>query len=88
MLLSISKIYAQDSHNHHHHERNEIGLSGGALYAIDDKKWGPGLHIHYYRTLGDHSRWAVGAFAEQAWLDGNHFLWVPELSLLRSIGYI
>lgn len=71
-LLSITKTYAQDSHNHHH-ERNEIGLSGGAIYGIDDKTWGTGIHLHYYRTLDDHSKWSVGAFAEQAWLEGNHF---------------
>lgn len=62
-----------EGHNGHSHSRNEIGVSGGGLYGTDDKTWGGGLHIHYYRTLGDHSRWAVGAFAEQAWLEGSHF---------------
>lgn len=70
LFCLVSKSHAQ--HNHHH-QRNEIGISTGALYATDHKEWGTGLHIHYFRTLGDHSRWAVGAYAEEAWFDNSHF---------------
>lgn len=73
MLCSILQLQAQESHAHHHHGLNEIGISTGALYGIDDKVWGPGVHIHYFRSLGEHSRWAIGAFAEQAWLGETHF---------------
>jgi len=70
-IVGISTVRAQ--HHHHHHERNEIGISPGVIYAQDHKEWGMGIHAHYFRTLGDHSRWAVGAFAEQVWLDDTHF---------------
>lgn len=72
ILLSIHTASAQHG-GHAHDGRNEIGVSTGAFYAIDDKEWGTGVHLHYFRTLGPHSRWAVGAFAEQAWMDENHF---------------
>lgn len=71
-LLCISKSYAQDGHIHLH-ERNEVGLSTGALFAVDDSEWGSGIHIHYYRTFSSHSRWSIGGFVEQAWLEGTHF---------------
>ena len=71
LLLPAFAAHAQDHHGHHH-QRNEIGLSAGALYAIDHSEWGVGVHLHYFRTLADHSRWAVGGFAEQAWIGDSH----------------
>ncbi|MCD8072360.1 MAG: hypothetical protein LUE10_04155 [Alistipes sp.] len=56
----------------HHHERNEIGVSLGTILDIDGW-WGSGVHFHYFRRLGDHSRWSVGTFAEQARIDDFHF---------------
>lgn len=53
MFCFIPKLHAQHNHSH---QRNEIGMSTGALYATDHKEWGAGLHIHYFRTLGNHSR--------------------------------
>ena len=69
-------IYAQNNENEHHkheHLRNEIGFSGGALYAFGHNEWGSGVHLHYFRTLGLHSKWSFGGGFEQAWVDGSHF---------------
>ena len=61
-------------HGHEHaHLRNEIGVSGGAIYSFDHEAWGSGVHLHYYRTLGDHSKWSVGVMAEQVRVHGGHF---------------
>lgn len=73
LFILVSTFTARAQHHQHHHKRNEIGISSGAIYGIDHKEWGAGIHIHYFRTLGDHSRWAIGAFAEQAWLGDSHF---------------
>lgn len=75
IIISIlfSTYVAQAQSHSHHHARNEIGVSAGPFYAIDDKSWGSGVHLHYFRSLGNHSRWAVGGFLEQAWSDENHF---------------
>lgn len=69
--ITVAPVYSQ--HKDHHHKRNEIGLSTGAMYGINDKKWGAGGHLHYSHSLSDHSRWAIGGFAEYAWLSGTHF---------------
>jgi len=73
-MFSFGIIYAQE-HEHHKHEhaRNEIGFSGGVLYALGHNEWGDGLHLHYFRTLGLHSKWSLGGGMEQAWTDGSHF---------------
>lgn len=67
-------IYSQE-HDHHTHAHllNEIGLSSGAFYAFGHQEWGSGIHIHYFRTLSPHSKWALGGSIEQAWIDGSHF---------------
>ena len=73
-LIYMSDIYAQEHATHaHEHASNEIGISGGALYAFGHTEWGGGAHIHYFRTLGVHSKWSLGGSLEQAWVDGNHF---------------
>lgn len=71
-LFLSSAAYGQDHHDHHH-SRNEIGINSGALYALNDKEWGAGVHIHYFRALGDHSRWSIGGFAEQTLFFDSHF---------------
>ena len=74
VLCCFSVIYAQEHGQHEHeHLRNEIGVSGGALYAFGHNEWGGGAHIHYFRTLGLHSKWSLGGSFEQAWVDGSHF---------------
>lgn len=73
MTISIQSKAQHHDHHGHHHSRNEIGLSGGALYSLEHKEWGVGTHLHYYRTLGDHSKWALGAMAEYAYVHGSHF---------------
>ena len=74
VLTGADNLYAQhEHHDHHHHGRNEIGLNTGTLYAIDDNKWGSGVHLHYFRSLGDHSRWAIGGFVEQTFFFDSHF---------------
>ncbi len=71
-VTTVSSAYSQDAHKHLH-KRNEIGISSGGIYGFNDKTWGAGVHMHYFRSLGDHSRWAIGGFYEYAWLDGNHY---------------
>jgi len=72
LMFFSGNIYAQEHHTHEH-SRNEIGFSGGGLYAFGHREWGGGLHLHYFRTLGLHSKWSLGAGFEQAWVDGSHF---------------
>ena len=62
---------AQHIHDHQHN-RNEIGVSVGGVYSLYFGGWGAGVHAHYYRSFGDHSRWAWGAMLEQAWVEGGH----------------
>ena len=72
-LFSMSFVRAQEhGHDSHAHLRNEIGFSGGPLYSFEHKEWGAGIHLHYFRTLGVHSKWSLGAGFEHAWVDGNH----------------
>jgi len=67
-------MYAQDhGHSEHAHERNEIGVSGGALYAFGHDEWGGGAHIHYFRSVGARGKWSLGGSFEQAWVDGSHY---------------
>ena len=73
-LFYVSNTYAQEHSEHpHEHSRNEIGISGGALYAFGHHEWGSGAHIHYFRMLGVHSKWSLGGSFEQAWAEGSHF---------------
>ena len=71
-LFYVSFIHAQ-GHSGHEHSRNEIGFSGGPLYSFEHNEWGAGIHLHYFRTLGQHSKWSLGGGIEHAWADGNHF---------------
>lgn len=73
LVIGTREIYAQHDDEHHHHGLNEIGVNFGSLYAIDDKGWGAGVHMHYFRSLGEHSRWAIGGFVEQTLFMDNHF---------------
>lgn len=59
-------------HGVHGHSRNEIGVSGGAVYAVDHKEWGTGVHLHYFRTLSEENKWSLGAVAEYVWVHGGH----------------
>jgi len=70
--MLIPAIFQAQEHNHAHF-KNEIGLSGGAMYAFGHKEWGTGIHAHYFRLLGIHSKWALGTELESVWTDGNHF---------------
>ena len=68
LLLSVS-LTAQE----HHHSRNEVGISPGVIYSPSHDNWGFGVHAHYFRTLGDHSPWALGASLEQVSAHGSHW---------------
>lgn len=72
LLLSGSGSLAAQEHEHSH-ARNEIGISPGATYSPSHKTWGFGIHAHYFRTLGEHSRWAVGGSVEQVTSHGSHW---------------
>ena len=43
------------------------------MYTMDDKEWGGGLHVHYFRTIDHRGKWALGGSLEQAWAGGSHF---------------
>ena len=73
ILCWFSVLFIHEQQHEHEHSRNEIGFSGGALYAFGHDEWGGGLHLHYFRTLKLHSKWSIGASIEHAWADGNHF---------------
>ncbi len=76
-ILYLTRLPAQNhdhEHGHDHSElRNEIGIGGGALYSPDHETWGGGFHLHYFRALGLHGKWALGGGLELARIDGNHF---------------
>ncbi len=55
------------------HPRNEIAISGGAVYAPDDTAWGGGAHLHYFRTFTPRSRWSWGLGVEQVWAEASHW---------------
>lgn len=63
-------LFAQHNHSH---PRNEIGISPGAVYSPSHKAWGVGIHAHYFRTLSEHSPWALGGSVEQVFTHGNHW---------------
>ena len=72
-IAHVIPSWSQDNHEHHH-ERNEIGISGGSVYVPDHKTWGSSIHIHYFRTLNPHSKWSWGANLEQVWdQEDGHF---------------
>jgi len=70
-LFYMPFIHAQE-HNHEH-ARNEIGFGGVAIYSFGHESWGSGAHLHYFRTLGLHSKWSLGGGFEQVWGIGSHF---------------
>jgi len=72
MLLFLCESMNAQEHGHSY-ERNEVGVSGGALYGFGHNEWGSAIHLHYFRTLGLHSKWSLGGGIEQAWVDGKHF---------------
>lgn len=70
-----SSLIAQTKHREHdcgQHSRNEIGLGVGAIYEISHKEWTSSLHLHYFRTLSPHSKWALGAGIEYLRGDERH----------------
>ena len=69
--LGIDYVVAQKGS--HHHDRNEIGFGFGAVYAMDDKVWGKGAHLHYFRSVKPESRLSFGCGLEQVWAGGQHF---------------
>lgn len=70
MLFPVC-LLAQE--HHHSHARNEIGISPGVTYSPSHDNWGFGLHAHYFRTLGEHSPWALGGSVEQIFAHGSHW---------------
>jgi hypothetical protein len=72
VLLSPSLFICAQEHEHEH-ARNEIGISPGITYSPSHKEWGFGMHAHYFRTLGEHSPWALGGSIEQVSSHGSHW---------------
>ena len=73
LVFNVTLLGAQHQDHSHVHSKNEIGISGGSVYSIKHEEWGVGTHIHYFRTLGDHSKWSVGGEFESIWTDDHHF---------------
>lgn len=71
LLLFPICLLAQE--HTHSHARNEIGISPGVTYSPSHDNWGFGLHAHYFRTLGEHSPWALGGSLEQVFAHGSHW---------------
>lgn len=71
LMLFPASVFSQE--HDHSHARNEIGISPGATYSPSHHNWGFGLHAHYFRTLGDHSPWALGVSLEQVYAHGAHW---------------
>lgn len=72
ILIGLPLIVSAQEHNHSH-ARNEIGISPGVSYSPSHKNWGFGIHAHYFRALGSHSRWALGGSVEQVSMHGSHW---------------
>lgn len=74
VFLLLSLMFSAQAQEHNHsHARNEIGISPGATYSPSHSSWGFGIHAHYFRTLGEHSRWALGGSLEQVSSHGSHW---------------
>lgn len=73
LLLCLSPIKTKAQEHGHSHARNEIGISPGATYSPSHETWGFGIHAHYFRTLSEHSRWAIGGSIEQVSSHGSHW---------------
>lgn len=73
VILAVLPGYIQAQEHGHSHARNEIGLSPGATYSPSHHNWGFGLHAHYFRTLSEHSPWALGGSLEQVYAHGSHW---------------
>lgn len=71
LILSSIQMYAQEYE--HEHARNEIGISPGITYSPSHDEWGFGIHAHYFRTLSEHSPWALGGSLEYVASHGSHW---------------
>ena len=72
ILFAFPLSLAAQEHSHSH-ARNEIGISPGVTYSPSHENWGFGIHAHYFRTLGEHSPWALGGSLEQVSGHGSHW---------------
>ena len=73
LLLFLFPLNMFSQEHEHEHARNEIGISPGITYSPSHKEWGFGVHAHYFRTLGEHSPWALGGSIEQVSSHGSHW---------------
>lgn len=73
VCLMLFPAYLASQEHDHGHARNEIGISPGVTYSPSHRNWGVGVHAHYFRTLGEHSPWALGGSLEQVFAHGAHW---------------
>lgn len=73
IFLLICPVFISGQEHGHSHARNEIGISPGVTYSPSHKEWGFGIHAHYFRTLGEHSPWALGGSIERLSSHGSHW---------------
>lgn len=95
--LSLSAQECADNHDHQH-GMNEIGMSVGPSYSFDHKDWRASAHLHYFRLLKPHSKWALGLGVESAFGKGSHYnlsagaRYTPfrfvELSFLPGVNFV
>lgn len=76
ILCADLKVKAQENHKKHEcggHPRNELGLGASAAYEVNHREWAPSFHLHYFRALTPHSRWALGGGIEYMKEEKRHF---------------
>ena len=73
LMIMMFPINMASQEHQHAHARNEIGISPGVTYSPSHREWGFGIHAHYFRTLGEHSPWALGGSIEQVSSHGSHW---------------
>lgn len=73
LAMLLIPVYSAAQEYAHTHGRNEIGISPGVTYSPSHHSWGMGIHVHYFRTLTNHSPWALGGSVEQVFSHGTHW---------------
>lgn len=70
-ICAGNKIIYQTKHTHTH-EREEIGVSSGAVYLINDKEWVYGMHVHYVYRAFNNQKFGVGFGYEHLFDEHKH----------------
>lgn len=74
MLLSLfvfSNNLTAQSHDHHEHALNELGIGNSISYLAGEQEYAYGLHIHYLRAI-ENSKFGYGLGYEQIFDEHKH----------------